>query len=241
MSCCLRAAVSALAIASSKSLSRSATTGYKPHTRRICRATTSLGVIATIGAVGLQAASNNAECPVNVRDNNTSADMRFASALADAVTPARIGLVSANRFGNTTSFSAASQIRAITSTACGGSIPTAVSPDNITASKPSRTAPVTSATSARVGRVLVVIDSNISVAQIEITPCVSAVRAILCCAAGTTSNGNSTPKSPRAAITPSLTAQISEIRSKACGRSILATTITLAPTNSRTCSISCGF
>ena len=104
MSCCLRAAVSALAIASSKSLARSTTTGYKPQTRRIFRATTSLGVIATIGAVGLQAASNNAECPVNVSDNNTSADMRFASALADAVTPARNGLVSANKFGNTTSF-----------------------------------------------------------------------------------------------------------------------------------------
>ena len=51
-----------------------------------------------------------------------------------------------------------------------GYLPIAVSADNITASAPSRMALATSETSARVGRELLIMLSNISVATMEIRP-----------------------------------------------------------------------
>ena len=57
-------------------------------------------------------------------------------------------------------------MRAIMETACTGYLPTADSPESITASVPSYTALATSETSARVGRGLSIIDSSICVAVI---------------------------------------------------------------------------
>ena len=68
------------------------------------------------------------------------------------------------------SCSACLAILDITSTTCGGSIPIAVSPDSITALVPSNTAFATSDISARVGVVLLIIDSSIWVAVITILP-----------------------------------------------------------------------
>ena len=113
--------------------------------------------------------------------------MRFANAAAAAVTAAISGFSSANQLGIATSRSAASQIRTIARTAPTGSTPIAVSADNITASKPSRTAADTSETSARVGRDDWIIDSSISVAQILTVPLFSADNAMARCAEGTCS------------------------------------------------------
>ncbi len=57
--------------------------------------------------------------------------------------------------------STADTMRAIVRTASMGYLPTEVSPDNITASAPSRTALATSEASARVGREFSIIDSSI--------------------------------------------------------------------------------
>ena len=62
--------------------------------------------------------------------------------------------------------SASLTIRAIIATDSTGYLPTAVSPDSITASVPSKTALATSETSARVGRGFSIIDSSICVAVI---------------------------------------------------------------------------
>ena len=79
----------------------------------------------------------------------------------------------------------------------------AVSPESITASVPSRIALKTSDASARVGCGLVVIDSSICVAVMTTLPRAFASRMIRFCAEGTRSGDNSTPRSPRATITPS--------------------------------------
>ena len=55
-------------------------------------------------------------------------------------------------------------MRAIVATASCGNAPTAVSPESMTQSVPSRMALATSVASARVGRRLVIIDSSIWVA-----------------------------------------------------------------------------
>ena len=62
--------------------------------------------------------------------------------------------------------SASATMRAIISTASRGYLPTAVSPDSITASVPSKMALATSLASARVGRGFSIIDSSICVAVI---------------------------------------------------------------------------
>jgi hypothetical protein len=59
-----------------------------------------------------------------------------------------------------------SMMRDMVSTTSGGLCPTLVSPDSIKASVPSSTALATSLASARVGRLPVIIDSNICVATI---------------------------------------------------------------------------
>ena len=85
----------------------------------------------------------------------------------------------------------------------------AVSPESISASVPSNTALATSLTSARVGDGAVIIDSNICVAVITGTPASTQWRTIRFCRWGTSSIGQSMPRSPRATITTSLAATIS--------------------------------
>ena len=66
-----------------------------------------------------------------------------------------------------------------------------------------------SVTSALVGLGLCFIDSNISVATIAIFLCFLHILTIFFWQTGNSSNGISTPKSPRATIIPSLTLMIS--------------------------------
>ena len=117
-----------------------------------------------------------------------------------------------------------SMIRAIVSTVSTGYAPTLVSPDSITASAPSRTAFATSEASARVGRDAEIIDSSICVATIAGFALRRAASTRRFCRNGTSSSGISTPRSPRATITPSNAATISSMHSMACGFSILAIT-----------------
>ena len=99
----------------------------------------------------------------------------------------------------------------------------AVSSDSITQSVPSRTALLTSVTSARVGRRFSVIDSSIWVAVITGRPTALARLMRSFCATATRSMGISTPRSPRATMRPSQTSRMASICSTAWERSILAT------------------
>ena len=99
-------------------------------------------------------------------------------------------------------------IRTMAFTASTGYAPMAVSADNITASVPSRTAFATSDASARVGRGFSTIDSSICVAVITGRPNWLARRITRFWARGTFSNGNSTPRSPRATMTPFVASMI---------------------------------
>ena len=96
-----------------------------------------------------------------------------------------------------------SMIRAIVATASIGYAPTLVSPDSITASAPSSTALATSDASARVGRGAEIIDSSIWVATMTGLALRRAFSTISFWTIGTSSSGSSTPRSPRATITPS--------------------------------------
>ena len=84
----------------------------------------------------------------------------------------------------------------------------AVSPESITQSAPSSTALATSLTSARVGRGLDVIDSSICVAQMTGLPARLHFAIIAFCARKTFSAGISMLRSPRATMTPSVSARI---------------------------------
>ena len=114
-------------------------------------------------------------------------------------------------------------------TASTGKSPTALSLESITASVPSRMALATSLTSARVGRGQLTIESSIWVAVITGMPRLLALRISSFCSRGTSSAGISTPRSPRATITPSQSSRMSSIWSMASNFSILATTGVLAP------------
>ena len=92
---------------------------------------------------------------------------------------------------------------------------------------PSKIALATSDASARVGREFVVIDSSICVAVMANRPQRLARAACFFCTIGTASGGSSTPRSPRATITPSLTSRISSRSSIACGFSSLAIDVDL--------------
>mmetsp|Transcript_10158 Transcript_10158/g.20220 ORF Transcript_10158/g.20220 Transcript_10158/m.20220 type:complete len:207 (-) Transcript_10158:872-1492(-) len=81
--------------------------------------------------------------------------------------------------------------------------PFAVSPLSMTASAPSRTALVTSETSALVGLGADVIDSSICVATITGLPAKLHERTMRFCANATSWMGISTPRSPRATMMPS--------------------------------------
>ena len=116
--------------------------------------------------------------------------------------------------------SAAAMMRPIICTVSTGYLPTAVSPDSITASAPSNTAPATSEASALVGVGLVIIDSSIWVATTTGLPTIRHSATIRFCQPGTSSGGNSTPRSPRATITPSDAVTISDSSASAAGFSI---------------------
>ena len=114
-------------------------------------------------------------------------------------------------------------------TASTGKSPTALSFDSITASVPSRMALATSLTSARVGRGQLTIESSIWVAVITGMPRPLHLRISSFWSNGTSSAGISTPKSPRATITPSHRGRIASIWSMASNFSIFATTGVLWP------------
>ena len=103
-----------------------------------------------------------------------------------------------------------------------GHAPTALSWESITASVPSRIALATSATSARVGRGELTIESSIWVAVIEGRASRPAIRNSCFWAIGTSAIGSSIPRSPRATITQSAARMISSAAFTACGFSILA-------------------
>ena len=119
-----------------------------------------------------------------------------------------------------------------------GSSPIAVSPDSITASVPSNTALATSLTSARVGAGASIIVSSICVAVITGVPTSTQWRMICFCRCGTSSSGQSMPRSPRATITASAAAVISASSPSAAAVSILATMPARSPTTARSASTS---
>ena len=102
--------------------------------------------------------------------------------------------------------------------------PTLVSPESITASAPSSTALATSEASARVGRELVIIESSIWVATMTGLAFSRAIWIARFCTSGTCSSGSSTPRSPRATMTPSKASTIASRLSTASGFSSLAIT-----------------
>src|SRR5579872_4986947 len=125
--------------------------------------------------------------------------------------------------------SASIAIRLIIEQARAGWSPVAVSPESMRQSVPEYTALATSLASARVGRVDLVIDWSISVATMTGRRTRRATLRIWRWMTGTRSGGNSTPRSPRATITPSLAATMLSRFSTASSVSILATTGVGAP------------
>ncbi|CAB4616297.1 unannotated protein [freshwater metagenome] len=113
-------------------------------------------------------------------------------------------------------------IFAIVATVSIGNSPTLVSPDSMRASAPSSTAFATSLASARVGRDAVIMDSSIWVATITGFAQRRQSSTARFCTSGTCSSGSSTPRSPRATITPSKASMISSRFSTAWGFSTFA-------------------
>ena len=110
----------------------------------------------------------------------------------------------------------------------------------MTASVPSRIALATSEASARVGRGAWTIDSSIWVAVITGLPCRPASRMICFCISGTSSNGSSTPRSPRATMIASEASRMPQRFRSAVSFSILATSLVERGTSARSCSMSSG-
>ena len=108
-------------------------------------------------------------------------------------------------------------MRAIVSTVSTGYFPTALSPESMTASVPSRIALATSEASALVGRGFSIMLSSIWVAVITTLPAALAIAMIRFWTIGTSSVPISTPRSPRATITPSVAARMASRFSIACG------------------------
>ena len=124
------------------------------------------------------------------------------------------------------SFSVRTQIAAIVLTASSGKSPAAVSPESITASVPSKIALATSPASARVGRGLRCIESNIWVAVTTGLPAWLHFLMMYFWTIGTSWVGISTPKSPRATMIPSDTDKISSMLSTPSWFSILEMILT---------------
>ena len=114
-------------------------------------------------------------------------------------------------------------------TASSGKRPLALSPESMTASAPSKTALATSLASARVGRGCCIIESSICVAMMTGLPSWLPRSTIDFCRMGTRSAGTSTPRSPRATMSPSAASAISSMFSSASGFSILAMIGTTRP------------
>ncbi len=108
------------------------------------------------------------------------------------------------------------------STDSTGKFPEAVSAESITASVPSRMAFATSEASARVGRARSIMLSSIWVAVITGLPAAFAMAMIFFCRVGTSSVESSTPRSPRATITPSASSRMLARLSMASRFSIFA-------------------
>ena len=120
------------------------------------------------------------------------------------------------------SFSMRRAMRSSTDTQRSGYLPVAVSPLSITASTCSNTALATSVTSARVGIGLSIIDSSRWVATITGLPATTQRRTMSRWATGSSSNSTSTPRSPRATMTPSAASMISSRLSRPSWFSTLA-------------------
>ncbi len=112
-----------------------------------------------------------------------------------------------------------------------GYLPTLVSPESITASAPSSTALATSDASARVGREFSIIESSIWVATMTGLAFSRHSCTARFCTSGTWSSGSSTPRSPRATMTPSKASTIASRLSTASGFSTLASTGRCTPTS----------
>ena len=112
-------------------------------------------------------------------------------------------------------------------------MPTADSADSITASAPSNTAVATSDTSARVGTGEVIMLSSICVATTTGLPAARDLLTICFCSPGTFSTGSSTPRSPRATISPSEWAMTLSRSVMAAGFSILDISQAAWPTSWR--------
>ena len=106
-------------------------------------------------------------------------------------------------------FSAFSAIMLMVCTVSTGYLPTEVSPDSMMALVPSYTALATSETSARVGRGFLAMLSSIWVAVTTRLPREMQVLITLFWISGSSSNGTSTPRSPRATMTPFASSRIS--------------------------------
>ena len=100
----------------------------------------------------------------------------------------------------------------------------AVSPESMTDEEPSKTALATSEASARVGLGACTIDSSICVAVMTGRPTAMQRRMISFCRCGSSSMGNSDPRSPRATMTAPEASMIESRFSTAARVSILATT-----------------
>ena len=103
-------------------------------------------------------------------------------------------------------------------------MPMAVSPESITVEEPSNTALATSEASARVGLGAWTIDSSIWVAVMTGRPTAMQRRMISFWRCGSSSIGNSAPRSPRATITAPEASTMASRFSTAARVSILATT-----------------
>mmetsp|Transcript_114300 Transcript_114300/g.158683 ORF Transcript_114300/g.158683 Transcript_114300/m.158683 type:complete len:235 (-) Transcript_114300:328-1032(-) len=104
--------------------------------------------------------------------------------------------------------SASSTMRRMVVTVSTGKSPMALSLLSITALVPSSTALATSQASARVGKGLSSIEASISVAVTTYLPAALHFVIIIFCAIQTFSIGISMPRSPRATITPSVSARM---------------------------------
>mmetsp|Transcript_30623 Transcript_30623/g.77134 ORF Transcript_30623/g.77134 Transcript_30623/m.77134 type:complete len:283 (-) Transcript_30623:769-1617(-) len=127
------------------------------------------------------------------------------------------------------------------STLSVGNSPAALSADSMMASAPRYRAVATSLTSALVGMGVVIMLSSICVATTTGQPLLLHLSMMDRWRMGTSSCISSTPRSPRATMTPSDSAMMSSRRSTAEGFSIFAMTKARSPTSWRSSTMSDGF
>jgi hypothetical protein len=192
-------------------------------------------VSATTGLVGRSRATADAVRPVNVGTRIAFAPSASARSQA-AFDMARPTVGSSAAPGSWCRYprlgSTARAMRAIVSTASTGYAPTAVSAESMIAEVPSRIALATSDASARVGSGRWTIVSSIWVAVIAGFPRSSAARMIRFCSSGTSATPISTPRSPRAIMTPSASSRISSSAATASFSSIFAMSQACDPASS---------